>query len=402
MDPRIRVPPLKPNSDSMLSDDDQILKVPSLSSLSIPLTGRSTNSSPRSNGSDSARWKSATMHGIGSDGLLSRPLDSKRDGAGFSGGGFNGPAGASASLAAGKIEDTIRNELAGDALLHMLGSSQEELADSLLIGAERGDEAVVEKALKAGVDPNKVSGRNGFTPLHHACSRGHLKVSEMLLLKGASVSAATTDGLETPLHMAAYHGHLSICALLLKNGADPNASGADGESPLFFASRRSRSEVVALLLSSGANMDMLNRYGDRAADDATDDDTIHQFLLHSQQQMKENTTTSLSSNLPISKTLSSSKSSSSLTVKGPTSTSTMTQLGQNEYASRMRASNLKRCLRYLRKAELGRAAMTCSHWKDAALDSRLWKPFGGIPKSLVKTSKKYKANKSISSSNKKF
>jgi hypothetical protein len=53
---------------------------------------------------------------------------------------------------------------------------QENLADTLLIGAETGDEKAVERALKSGVDPNKVSGRNGFTPLHHgtiACCSVH-------------------------------------------------------------------------------------------------------------------------------------------------------------------------------------------------------------------------------------
>lgn len=41
------------------------------------------------------------------------------------------------------------------------------MADALLIGAESGDEKAVERALNAGIDPNQVSGRNGFTPLHH-------------------------------------------------------------------------------------------------------------------------------------------------------------------------------------------------------------------------------------------
>jgi len=196
----------------------------------------------------------------------------------------------------------------------------------------------------------EVSGRNGFTPLHHACTRGHLEIALMLLKRGgASVSASTTDGLETPLHMAAYNGHLDICELLLKHGADPNANASDGESPLFFASRRSRSEVVALLLSTGADPNLLNRYGDRPVDDATDDDTIHQFLLHS---------TSVTS----------SSSSVASVVK--------------EYASHMRASNLKRCLRFLRKAELARAGMVCVNWREASSDSRLWKPFGGLPKQL--------------------
>lgn len=149
------------------SDVSQISKVPSLSSSISQLASSSSSreSSPRSNGSDSARWRAAG--GNGSDGLLSRPLDSKRDGAGVSGGGFSGIAGASASAVAGRIEDTLRGEVSGDSLLRVLGASMSDLADSLLIAAESGNEQAVSYALKGGIDPNQVSGRNGFTPLHH-------------------------------------------------------------------------------------------------------------------------------------------------------------------------------------------------------------------------------------------
>jgi hypothetical protein len=178
---------------------------------------------------------------------------------------------------------------------------------------------------------------------------------------------------------------VAVCSLLLAHKSDPNASAADGESPLFFASRRSRAEVVGLLLLNGANADMVNRYGDRAADDATDDDTLHQFLLHSQRKASGVSTTSAirdsnSNSRPGSGSALSSGGALTRSLKKEVSLGSV--IGEEKVASSisgggglMRSSNLKRCLRYLRKQELICAALTCTHWRDAAADSRLWLVF---------------------------
>jgi ankyrin repeat protein len=44
-----------------------------------------------------------------------------------------------------------------------------------------GDYSTALAALQAGVDPNRVAGRGGFTPLHHASARGHGRVVRLLL-----------------------------------------------------------------------------------------------------------------------------------------------------------------------------------------------------------------------------
>jgi hypothetical protein len=177
---------------------------------------------------------------------------------------------------------------------------------------------------------------------------------------------------------------VAVCSLLLAHKSDPNASAADGESPLFFASRRSRAEVVGLLLLNGANADMVNRYGDRAADDATDDDTLHQFLLHSQRKASGGSTTSALRDSNINSRPGSGSALSSggaLTRSLKKEVSLGSVIGEKVASSisggggLMRSSNLKRCLRYLRKQELICAALTCTHWRDAAADSRLWLVF---------------------------
>lgn len=50
---------------------------------------------------------------------------------------------------------------------------------------------------------------HGFSPLHWAAKEGHSKIVEMLLIRGARVTA-TNRGDDTPLHLAAAHGHRDI------------------------------------------------------------------------------------------------------------------------------------------------------------------------------------------------
>ena len=52
----------------------------------------------------------------------------------------------------------------------------------------------------------------GYTPLHEACNKGHLKVVKLLLENGALVNTfgGESEHRETPLHDAAKNGHLKV------------------------------------------------------------------------------------------------------------------------------------------------------------------------------------------------
>ena len=54
---------------------------------------------------------------------------------------------------------------------------------------------------------------HGFSPLHWAAKRGHTKIVELLLQRGARVNA-TNRGDDTPLHLAAAHGHRDIVLMV--------------------------------------------------------------------------------------------------------------------------------------------------------------------------------------------
>jgi ankyrin repeat protein len=61
--------------------------------------------------------------------------------------------------------------------------------------------------------------RSGWTPLHYACTNGHLNIAEFLLDKGAAVDAPSPNG-TTPIMMAIRAGNIQLVKLLLDRGAD--------------------------------------------------------------------------------------------------------------------------------------------------------------------------------------
>ena len=67
----------------------------------------------------------------------------------------------------------------------------------------------------------------GWTPLHYACSRGHLEVAQYLLANGAFVDAPS-PGNTTPLMMAVQSGNEALVKLLLDKGADLQARNSQG------------------------------------------------------------------------------------------------------------------------------------------------------------------------------
>ncbi|KAG8237153.1 hypothetical protein J437_LFUL011202 [Ladona fulva] len=83
---------------------------------------------------------------------------------------------------------------------------------------------------------NSVSPRDnaGYTPLHEACSRGHLNTARLLLLYGASPSDSALGGIR-PLHEAAENGYMEVVRLLLSYGADPLLATYSGHTPMSLA-----------------------------------------------------------------------------------------------------------------------------------------------------------------------
>jgi ankyrin repeat protein len=70
---------------------------------------------------------------------------------------------------------------------------------------------------QAAADPN-VAQAGGWTPLHQAAAHGRREVAELLVAKGASLTAESDDG-RTPLEMARVKGHTELEPLLGGTGS---------------------------------------------------------------------------------------------------------------------------------------------------------------------------------------
>ncbi|KAI0566278.1 Serine/threonine protein kinase [Gracilaria domingensis] len=173
--------------------------------------------------------------------------------------------------------------------------------------AAKGDLEAVRDRIVAGAKAT-FQDYDRRTPLHLACSEGHVEVAELLLVNGASHSARDRVG-RSPVDDAVTNGHRKILCVLrqygatipphlleaqpesvnqkgmdlvehaargradavrqyLKQGANPNFGDYDHRTPLHLACVEGRHEVVRILLQAGANIHLRDRWGSTPLDEA--------------------------------------------------------------------------------------------------------------------------------------
>lgn len=94
---------------------------------------------------------------------------------------------------------------------------------------------------------------DGFQPIGLAAFFGHTAIVEYLLRRGAQADAPSRNRLRVrPLHSAIANRRTEIVALLLDHGADVNSTQADDFTPLHEAAQNGLPDVTQWLLDRGA------------------------------------------------------------------------------------------------------------------------------------------------------
>eukprot|EP00948_MAST-09A_sp_MAST-9A-sp1_P001906 g1906.t1 len=120
--------------------------------------------------------------------------------------------------------------------------------------------------LEAAADRDIPETHGGKTPLIHACSKGDDKTVDLLLkaIPEKGIPGASREHHEkhfgwTPLIFAARGGHVKITKRLINNHVDlENRDSHDGWTALFHSVKMHCNEVLQSLITSGANVDIVD------------------------------------------------------------------------------------------------------------------------------------------------
>lgn len=136
--------------------------------------------------------------------------------------------------------DIDRPTSSGDTLVHTACRRGDVRVLRLVLQKMGGSSGVAANALDA----------EGFSPLHTVTVKGSWGCSQVLLSYGADVNSRTKSG-SSPLHWACSRGHLyHVKQLLGTYGADLEAESDSGSRPLHWAASKGQLEIVTTLVGT--------------------------------------------------------------------------------------------------------------------------------------------------------
>ena len=122
----------------------------------------------------------------------------------------------------------------------------------------RSNLTVVTFLLSKGVDINQCDsrGNNALQEITWSEQPIQIPILKLLLANGINVNHLDDKkGHGTALYSASAEGDLEVVQILISHGADVNLVAKSGESPLHFASEMGHLEIVTCLLDNGANIE---------------------------------------------------------------------------------------------------------------------------------------------------
>jgi ankyrin repeat protein len=126
---------------------------------------------------------------------------------------------------------------------------------AIFAAAMQGDTARLEELLAANRSLVSAVSPDGWTPLHLAAFFGGGDAARLLLNKGASPGARSTNAMANlPLHAAAAGRHTAIVKLLIEFGAPVNARQQGGWTALHAAAQNGDLELAEILVAAGAEI----------------------------------------------------------------------------------------------------------------------------------------------------
>jgi ankyrin repeat protein len=140
--------------------------------------------------------------------------------------------------------------------------------ESIFDAVASGDDASVRAVLNADATQVAVTNARSFTPLHAAVARGEERIVRELLDSRAAPSAVAVptntpsqwlragQGI-APLHLAVWSNRTDLTTLLLARGANPDTLDAAGFGPLHHAAAMGLTNMVGLLVSNRAAVNLV-------------------------------------------------------------------------------------------------------------------------------------------------
>lgn len=144
---------------------------------------------------------------------------------------------------------------------------QYDSKNTLLAQAAKDDEwLLVRDLLRAGANPNvRIDGQKPI--IDQAIVQGQIEVLELLIENGASVNVKY--GYMSPILYASRHNRKDMVDMLIKGGACLEVEDEDGDTPLLTAVKMEFHALAIFLLEKGADPEHRNREQNRALDYCT-------------------------------------------------------------------------------------------------------------------------------------